>query len=130
NPGACFVREVRAARDGGMHLTEVEGGKGRLVLVFETAGNARELTLTADPKTSKLLGCATLPRAATGGALKFRAETAIVESAAKSEPSALKFGGPAGLADLVTLQFKDGTWLALRPGASDPLASQSANTPQ
>lgn len=125
--GACFGTAVRAARRDGMHLTGVESVRGKLTLVFESAGNAKEITLTTDGK--KLLGCATLPRAATSAALQFRAEAALDGQIAHGDPTALEFGGPHGLADLVTLRFADG-WLSLRPKSADALAASSANTPR
>lgn len=130
NPGPCFVSAIRTARSAGMHLNAVEGGRGRLTLVYETSGTAKEIALTADPKTGKLLGCATLPRAASSAPLQFRAETALDEEVAHTEPVALKFGGPAALRDVITVQFKDGSWLSLQPGAGDALVARSGNTPK
>jgi hypothetical protein len=128
--GTCFAGAVKQARADGLHLAAVEGGKGKLTLVYESAGSAKEITLAADPKTSTLLGCATLPRAAAHSPLQFRAEGAIDTELARGIPSGLKFGGPAGLADLVTIQFKDGKYVSLRPGSPDALVSASSNAPK
>ena len=127
--GSCFATAVKSAREGGMHLTGVEGGHGKLTLVFESAGSAKEINLTAD-HNQKLIACGSLARASGTGAVQFRAEGCLDRLLGKGPPTGLKFGGPGGFADLVTLSFKDGGYVSLKPGAADALMGCSANSPK
>ena len=119
--GKAFGAGVKAAREAGMHLASVEARRGKLALLYQSAGEAREVALTSDPKSGALLGAAAIPSSPQPGAGQPRAEEAIDAALAAGEPVSLTFGSGA-LEGKATLTFAGGAWITLDPKAPDALA--------
>lgn len=129
--GARFAASIRAARKEGLRLVAAEAtASGRLTLVYGDSSRAVEISLAANPKSGELIGSAELPRASAGTAVQRSAETAIDAELARSDPERLVFGGKPGLEDVLTLEFPNGRYVQLQPGAPSLFVGGSANKPQ